>query len=106
MNRQRLLIILHYITLYIVWGSTCLAIKLSVETIPPFYVIGPHARTYPDAPANSGMQMLFVGTACAAGSALLPPPASQIPPTVSARSALALVNPVIAACSPPACPWC
>ena len=40
MSKQRILIVLCYVTLYIVWGSTYLAIKLSVETIPPFYVVG------------------------------------------------------------------
>ncbi|MBN1642251.1 MAG: EamA family transporter [Anaerolineae bacterium] len=40
MKRERTLIVLCYITLYIVWGSTYLAIKLAVETIPPFYVVG------------------------------------------------------------------
>ena len=223
MNKQRILIVLCYITLYIVWGSTYLAIKLAVETIPPFYVVGlrylvggalllglsalsgrlrarptlrqvlasvllgsllliggnglitiaeqtvdsyvaaliiantplvvagfdwllfrerisairlagiaigitgvglllyngdapargltagvglilggislwglatslgPHMRTYPDPLANSGMQMLFVGIVCTAGAALLAPPAAEIVPLVSARSAWGLL---------------
>jgi len=40
MNRGRLLVALSYLTVYLVWGSTYFFIKLSVETIPPFYVVG------------------------------------------------------------------
>lgn len=36
-SRHKLMIILAYIALYIVWGSTYLAIRFSVETIPPFF---------------------------------------------------------------------
>ena len=36
---EKLLIIISYITLYIVWGSTYFFIKISVETIPPLYVL-------------------------------------------------------------------
>lgn len=36
----RLLIISSYITLYIVWGSIYFFIKMAVQTIPPFYVVG------------------------------------------------------------------
>jgi drug/metabolite transporter (DMT)-like permease len=40
MKKNRLLIILSYATIYIVWGSTYFFIKMAVETIPPLYVIG------------------------------------------------------------------
>ena len=40
MRRQKILVILCYLTLYVVWGSTYFFIKMSVEAIPPFYVIG------------------------------------------------------------------
>lgn len=39
MKRSTLLIMLAYLTIYIVWGSTYFFIKMAVETIPPFYVI-------------------------------------------------------------------
>jgi drug/metabolite transporter (DMT)-like permease len=34
------LVLLAYLTIYIVWGSTYFFIKMAVETIPPLYVIG------------------------------------------------------------------
>lgn len=34
------LILLSYLTLYVVWGSTYFFIKMAVGTIPPFYVLG------------------------------------------------------------------
>jgi drug/metabolite transporter (DMT)-like permease len=34
------LIAISYATIYIIWGSTYFFIKMAVETIPPFYVIG------------------------------------------------------------------
>ena len=40
MRKQPILIALCYVTLYVVWGSTYFFIKMSVETIPPFYVVG------------------------------------------------------------------
>jgi drug/metabolite transporter (DMT)-like permease len=40
LRRQKILVILCYLTLYVVWGSTYFFIKMSVEAIPPFYVIG------------------------------------------------------------------
>jgi drug/metabolite transporter (DMT)-like permease len=40
MKRTTLLILLSYLTIYLVWGSTYFFIKLAVETIPPFLVIG------------------------------------------------------------------
>jgi drug/metabolite transporter (DMT)-like permease len=39
-NKELYLTLLCYLTVYFVWGSTYLFIKLAVETIPPFYVIG------------------------------------------------------------------
>ncbi len=39
MKRSTLLVLLSYLTIYIVWGSTYFFIKMAVETIPPFYVI-------------------------------------------------------------------
>lgn len=40
MRKQKILIVLCYLTLYVVWGSTYFFIKMSVETIPPLYVLG------------------------------------------------------------------
>jgi drug/metabolite transporter (DMT)-like permease len=40
MRKQKILIALCYVTLYVVWGSTYFFIKMSVETIPPLYVVG------------------------------------------------------------------
>jgi len=39
-SKKTLIVVLCYITLYIVWGSTYFFIKQAVDTIPPFYVIG------------------------------------------------------------------
>lgn len=40
MSKKTLLVLISYLTIYIVWGSTYFFIKMAVETIPPFYVIG------------------------------------------------------------------
>ncbi len=40
MSKKTLLVIISYLTIYIVWGSTYFFIKMAVKTIPPFYVIG------------------------------------------------------------------
>jgi drug/metabolite transporter (DMT)-like permease len=40
MHKQKVLIVLCYLTLYVVWGSTYFFIKMSVETIAPLYVLG------------------------------------------------------------------
>ena len=40
MKNNRFGIILAYLTIYIVWGSTYLGIRWAVETIPPFYLVG------------------------------------------------------------------
>jgi drug/metabolite transporter (DMT)-like permease len=40
LRRQKILIIVCYVTLYVVWGSTYFFIKMAVEAIPPFYVVG------------------------------------------------------------------
>jgi len=39
-NENRLLIILAFACIYVIWGSTYLAIRYAVETIPPLYVAG------------------------------------------------------------------
>jgi drug/metabolite transporter (DMT)-like permease len=39
-NQKRLNILLAYLTVYIIWGSTYLFIRWSVESIPPFYLVG------------------------------------------------------------------
>lgn len=39
-NKGKLLIPFCYLTLYIVWGSTYFFIKMAVQTIPAFYVVG------------------------------------------------------------------
>lgn len=40
MKKNAWLIAFSYATVYIVWGSTYFFIKMAVETIPPFYVVG------------------------------------------------------------------
>ncbi|TXT43210.1 MAG: hypothetical protein FD137_1917 [Spirochaetes bacterium] len=40
MKKNTTLILLSYLTLYIVWGSTYLAIRVAVGTMPAFYVVG------------------------------------------------------------------
>jgi len=40
MKKETLMTLLSYLTIYIVWGSTYFFIKMAVETIPPFYVVG------------------------------------------------------------------
>lgn len=40
MKNNRNGIILSYLAIYFVWGSTYLGIKWAVETIPPFYIVG------------------------------------------------------------------
>ena len=40
MRKNKLLVLISYLTIYLVWGSTYFFIKMAVETIPPFYVIG------------------------------------------------------------------
>src|SRR3981189_2498860 len=37
---NRLLIILCFFAIYVIWGSTYLAIRYAVETIPPLYAAG------------------------------------------------------------------
>ncbi len=39
LHKEKILIPLGYLTLYIVWGATYFFIKMAVETIPPFYVV-------------------------------------------------------------------
>jgi drug/metabolite transporter (DMT)-like permease len=39
-KKETFLIIFCYLTIYIVWGSTYFFIKIAVETVPPFYVVG------------------------------------------------------------------
>ncbi len=38
MNRQRLLIPLSLLTLYLIWGSTFLGMKFAIESFPPFFM--------------------------------------------------------------------
>lgn len=38
--RVRLPVLLAYLTIYVVWGSTYFFIKLAVATLPPFWVVG------------------------------------------------------------------
>lgn len=40
MKNNRSGVIISYLTIYIVWGSTYLGIRWAVETIPPFYLVG------------------------------------------------------------------
>jgi drug/metabolite transporter (DMT)-like permease len=39
-SANRLLIILSFLSIYVIWGSTYLAIRYAVETIPPLYTAG------------------------------------------------------------------
>jgi drug/metabolite transporter (DMT)-like permease len=39
-DKRKTLILLCYLTLYLVWGSTYFTIKMAVESIPPYYVVG------------------------------------------------------------------
>jgi len=39
LKKEKLLVAFCYLVLYIVWGTTYFFIKMSVETIPPFYVV-------------------------------------------------------------------
>lgn len=39
-NKNTALIVLNYLLVYIIWGSTYFFIKIAVTTIPPFHVIG------------------------------------------------------------------
>jgi len=40
MNTSRSKVILAFATVYVIWGSTYLAIRYAVETIPPFFMMG------------------------------------------------------------------
>ncbi len=39
-HHSRVTILLAFAVIYVVWGSTYLAIKFAVETIPPFWMAG------------------------------------------------------------------
>ncbi|HEB29525.1 MAG TPA: hypothetical protein ENI15_01450 [Spirochaetes bacterium] len=39
MKKESLMIVLSYMIIYLVWGSTYFFIKMTVETIPPFYIL-------------------------------------------------------------------
>jgi drug/metabolite transporter (DMT)-like permease len=39
-SEKRLLIFLSFVSIYVIWGSTYLAIRFAVETIPPLYTAG------------------------------------------------------------------
>lgn len=39
-DKNKLLVVLGFATIYLVWGSTYLAIRIGVETIPPFLLAG------------------------------------------------------------------
>jgi drug/metabolite transporter (DMT)-like permease len=67
--RHKIIIALCYLTLYIVWGSTYFFISMSVETIPPFYVIGFRF---------SGGGLLLLALGYFSGQFVSPPTAKQI----------------------------
>jgi drug/metabolite transporter (DMT)-like permease len=67
--RQEIIIALCYLTLYIVWGSTYFFISMSVETIPPFYVIGIRF---------SGGGLLLLALACFSGQFSTHPTTRQV----------------------------
>jgi len=39
-RRERILVLLSFFAIYVIWGSTYLAIRYAVETIPPLFVAG------------------------------------------------------------------
>ncbi len=39
-SEKRLLILSCFLSIYVIWGSTYLAIRYAVETIPPLYTAG------------------------------------------------------------------
>ena len=41
---KRTLVIIAFAALYVIWGSTYLGIKFSIETIPPFLMAGARFR--------------------------------------------------------------
>ena len=40
LNRQTIILIAAFAAVYIFWGSTYLAIKYAIETLPPFLMAG------------------------------------------------------------------
>jgi drug/metabolite transporter (DMT)-like permease len=40
MTRSRVLIVLAFAAVYLIWGSTYLAIRYAIETLPPFLMAG------------------------------------------------------------------
>jgi len=81
MRTQKTLIVLCYLTLYVVWGSTYFFIKMSVETIPPLYVLGLRF---------TGGSVLLLGLAMLARRLRARPTARQILASITLGSLLLL----------------
>jgi drug/metabolite transporter (DMT)-like permease len=81
MRKTKILIVLCYLTLYVVWGSTYFFIKMAVETIPPLYVLGLRF---------SGGSMLLLGLAMLARRLRARPTFRQILASVFLGSLLLL----------------
>jgi drug/metabolite transporter (DMT)-like permease len=83
MNKQKLMIVLCYLTLYVVWGSTYFFIKMAVESIPPFYVLGLRF---------AGGSMLLIGLAMLARRLRTRPTVRQILASILLGSLLLLAG--------------
>lgn len=83
MHKRKILIVLCYLTLYVVWGSTYFFIKMSVETIPPLYVLGLRF---------SGGSMLLFALAFLARRRRARPTARQVLASILLGSLLLLVG--------------
>jgi drug/metabolite transporter (DMT)-like permease len=81
MHKRKVMIVLCYLTLYIVWGSTYFFIKMAVETIPPFYVLGLRF---------AGGSLLLIGLALLARRLRTRPTARQILASILLGSLLLL----------------
>ncbi|MDP7471877.1 MAG: EamA family transporter, partial [Vicinamibacterales bacterium] len=77
---RTLLVLLAFVTVYVVWGSTYLAIRFGIETIPPFFMAGVRF-------CIGGT--LFVSWAVARGA---PPPERSLWPPAALVGALMIVG--------------
>jgi drug/metabolite transporter (DMT)-like permease len=83
MNKQKAVIALCYLTLYVVWGSTYFFIKMAVETVPPLYVLGLRF---------SGGSLLLLGLALLARRLRTRPTVRQILASILLGSLLLLLG--------------
>lgn len=105
--KRNLLIVFCYLTLYIVWGTTYFFIKMSVETIPPFYVVA--GRFIVGGPLLLGLTVLSgrwkrwptwreVGASVLLGSLLLIGGNGLV--TLGSRQVDSYITALIVACTP------